>query len=596
MGNAQPPKWALKFLRWYCREEYLEEIEGDLFEFYYLRLHTSKNSADLFFIWNVMRSFRLINFKKTGLLNNWTMNLFKNYTKIYFRRFRRETSHFLVNIIGLGMGFSILFYILMYVHDEQSIDGFHSKKDRIYRIVDEQKEEDGIHQYVSTPGPLAEALKNEYPSIEEAAHLTYSGSQLLAVGEIRLDDRQWAMASKEIFDILDIEIIAGNPRKEFPGMAGMVVTEDLALRLFGSVDVVGEMVEETNFGPTEVLAVMKQMPKNSSYKFHNIYVTNYEQFPAGWKNFIGSWRGRFTETWVLTNENTDLRNHEVSQDFLSKYLSDDAVENTKYRFQNILDIHLGSEGIERGGMSPRLEIPYSNPSFLSMILWMGLLVLFIAALNYINLSSVQALRRTLEASMRKINGAGNKHLLIQLFFETLLTVMIAYTVAMVLVIIFFPFFLDVAKKELELSLLFSVDFIAYHLGAILIIWFASALLPAIYYSQLKRQLLVLKNAFSGKGDLLRKVLVGVQYALAIFLIIGSLVIYRQLNYVQSKDLGFELDKLITLDINSGAARREFKNIVNGLLENPNVVNASTSSRVPGEWKNIPIAMVGVTQT
>lgn len=597
MSKSQPPIWALKFLRWYCREEYLDEIEGDLFEFYYLRSKTSQKSANLFFVWNVLRSFRIINFKKTGLLNNWTMNLFKNYTKVYFRRFRKETSHYVVNILGLGMGFAILFFILMYVHDEQNIDGFHSKVDRVYRVVTEVQEEDGVHKYVSTPGPLAQALKDEFPLIEETAHLTYSGSQILVVGDNRIADRQWAMATREIFDILDINIISGNPMKEFPGPAGIVLTEELAMRLFGESDVVGKVIDDTNFGQAEVLAVMKEMPRNSTYKFSNIYVTNYDQFPEGWKSFIDSWEGRFTETWVLFKENADPKDIEPSKaNFKAKYIAEDERDQIDFNFQNISDIHLKSVGFERGGMSPRVAIPYSDQEFVSIILMMGFLVIFIAALNYINLSSVQALKRTLEASMRKINGANNRHLLVQLFFETFLTVIISYAISMLLVLVLFPFFLEIANKEFELSLLFGLDFIPYHIASISIIWIISALLPAIYYSQLKRQLLILKNAFSGKGDLLRKALVGVQYALSIFLIIGSIVIYRQLNYVQNKDLGFDLDNLIVLDINSGAARREFKNIVNGLLDNPNVINASTSSRVPGEWKNIPTALVSQTQT
>lgn len=427
--------------------------------------------------------------------------------------------------------------------------------------------------------------------------MTYSGSQVLAVGDKRIADREWAMVTKEIFNILDIDIVDGDPMKSFSGAAGLVITEDLAMRLFGRVDVVGDMVDGTDFGQVEVLAVMKEMPRNSSYQFKNIYVTNYDQFPEGWKRFISSWKGRFTETWVLFKENTDPKDiQHLKGDFLDKYLAEEYKGQVDFDFQNISDIHLNSAGYERGGMAPRVAIPYSNKEFVSITLMMGFLVIFIAALNYVNLSSVQALKRTLEASMRKINGANNRHLLVQLFFETLLTVTISYSIAVVLILILFPFFLEVANKDFSISFLFTKDFLPYHVGTVMIIWIIASLLPAIYYSQLKSRLLILKNAFSGRGDFLRKGLVGVQYALSIFLIIGSMVIYRQLNYVQSKDLGFDLDNLIVLDINSGKARSEFKNIINGLLDNSNVIDASTSSRVPGEWKNIPIAQVSPNLT
>ncbi|MEM0938830.1 MAG: ABC transporter permease [Bacteroidota bacterium] len=598
MAAIQPPKWALRFLRWYCREDYLDEIEGDLFEMYSKRVaNTSLNAARLFFIWNVLRSFRLINIKKTQFSNDWTMNLLRNYTNIYFRRFRLEIGHYFVNIFGLAIGITILFFVLMYVHDERNIDNYHQKKDRIYRVVNKIQEEDGMHQYLSVPGPLADALKQEFPAIEETAHLTYTGSQVLASGEKRFADREWAMATPSIFKILDFDIVSGDPMSS-KNPVGMVVTEDLAQRLFGTTNAVGKVIEGTNFGNVEVIAVMKPMPRNSSYSFNNIYVlSTYKEFDEGWQRFINSWSGRFTQTWVLLKEGANPSEIlAFKDDFVKKYVSKEEQELVNFYFQNIADIHLGSDEIERGGMSPRLSIPHSNREFVTVILSLGFLVMFIAALNYVNLSSVQALKRTMEASIRKINGAKGRNLIGQLFYETLLTILLAYVIASVLILVLFPYFKEISNKDFHLSLLYSIDLVPYHFTIIISIWIFSAFLPALYYSRLKRSLLILKNAFTGKGDILRKVLVGIQYALSIFLIIGSLVIYRQLSFIQSKDLGFNNERLIVLDINSGAARRSFKEIIAGITNNSNIINASTSSRVPGEWKNIPTADLSVNLT
>ena len=589
MSN-QPPKWAAGFLRWFCKEEFLDEIEGDLFEMYFKRTVKSAWLADAFFIWNVIRSFRPINFKRTQLINNWTMNLFKNYTKIYFRRFRKEASHYSINIFGLAMGFCILFLILMFVYDEQNIDGFHSKKDRIFQVVNIYNDDEGSFKFVSSPGPLAEAMKADFPAIEEVAHLTYTGSQVMVKGDVRIAERDWAVGTASIFNILDFEITKGDPHKDFNGQAGVVITEDLAKRLFGHTDVVGEVLDESRFGPAEVLATMKEMPQNSSYRFSTIYIGKYDQWPENWQRYIELWRGRFAQTWVLLKDGKSPEDVlSLKDDFLDKHVPEDFREHIDIDLMNIKDIHLGSTGIERGGMSPTLATPYSDNQFVSTILLLGFLVIFIAALNYINLSSVQALKRTLEASMRKINGAKNRNLVIQLFYETFLTVIIAYALAILLIAILFPYFLVIANKSFELNLLFSLDMIPYHISTIMVIWVISGVVPALYYSKLKRSLLITKNAFLGKGDLLRKILVGIQYAFSIFLIIGSIVIYRQLDYIQNKDLGFNNEQLITLDINSGTARRSFKEILQGLKNSVNVVNASTSSRVPGEWKNIPTA-------
>lgn len=597
MSELHPPKWALRFLRWYCRDEYLDEIEGDLFEFFHQRGKSSPKAARLFFVWNVFRSFRIINFKKIGLFNNWTMNLLKNYTKIYFRRFRKETSHYLVNIFGLGLGFTILFFILMFVFDEQSIDQFHSKKDRIYRVVEKSQEEDGTHDYLSTANPLAEALKSDFPMVEETAHMTYLGSQVLGKGDIKIADRDWTMVTKGIFDILDFDIIEGNPKKEFEGPAGIILEKEMARALFGRTDVVGEVLDQSRFGPVEVLAVMNEMPDNSSYRFREIYIIDVEQLSEGFQNFLKSWDSRFMQTWVLLKEGATPEDiYAKKTEFLEKYYDEEIRKEHDFYLHPISELHLGSTHIENGGPGPLLAIAYSDRQFVSMILLMGFLVIFIASLNYINLSSVQALKRTLEASMRKINGANSWQLVSQLFFETLFTIAIAYLLSMLLLIILFPYFLQITDKSIDLSILFSAQFVLSQLLAVVIIWAASALLPALYYSKLKRSLLILKNAFSGKGDTLRKVLVGIQYALSLFLIIGSIVIYRQLNFVQSKDLGFDKSNLIVMDINSGTTRRSFKGIIEGIKENPNVINATTSSRVPGEWKNIPQVFIGENLT
>lgn len=587
--SKHPPKWATGFLRWYCREDYLDEIEGDLFEMYSIRAKQSVRTAKLYFMWNVFRSLRWINLKKTQF-NNWTMNLYKNYTKIYFRRFRKETGHYVVNIFGLALGFAILFFLLMFVHDEQNIDTYHSKLDRVYRVVEKSMEEDGMHEYLTGANPMAEALKSDFSGIEETALMTYFGSQVLAKEDIRIADRNWALVTKGIFNILDFEIIDGNPMKDIQGMAGLVLSREMAMRLFGSIDVVGEVLDESRVGTAEVIAVMEDMPRNSSYSFKAIYVADLNQWPEGWQRFLSSWDSRFMQNWVLLKEGVSPEDIYASKDqFLEKYLEEEIRDEHDFYLLPFSEFHLGSSHIENGGPAPLLAIPTSDKQFVSVILIMGYFVIFIAALNYINLFSVQALKRTLEASMRKINGAGDRQLVYQLFFETLLTVLLAYVLSLALVFILFPSFLGIANKDFTISYLFQMDFALYHLSIILLVWILSAIVPAIYYSRLKRSLLILKNAFSGKGDLLRKVLVTVQYALSLFLIIGSMVIYRQLNFIQNKDLGFNKENLIVLDINSGAARRNFKNIIEGIKTSSNVANATTSSRVPGEWKNLPVA-------
>ncbi len=596
MYQPHPPKWALRFLRWFCKDEYLDEIEGDLYELFHARAAASKSRANAFFVWNVLKALHPVNLKSIHV-NTTTMHLLSNYVRIYFRRFRKEAIHYLVNILGLALGFAILFFILLFVYDEQHIDTFHSKADRIYRVIEKSTRDDGQHSYYSTPGPLAEALELEFPAIEAVAHLSCTGSHLITKGENKVMDRKWGFVTKELFDIWDIHMVDGNPRKDFSGQAGLVLTEQAAQSLFGRTDVVGERVDESRFGPIEVLAIMEPLPRNSSHQFNELYVVNYDQWQEDWKRYATGWDHRFTSTWVLLKEGQHPASiYERKEAFLDKYYNDESRVHHDFYLQPITDLHLGSTAIERGGMGPRVTIPDSSRTFVTVILLMGMLVLTIAALNYINLSSVQALKRTLEASMRQINGATTRQLLGQLFLETFLTVVLAYALSLVLLMVFFPYFQQVTNKDFTLGLLVSGDFVGYQVVAVLIVTVVAAILPAIYYSRLKRSLLVLKNAFSGKGEGLRKVLVGIQYALSIFLMVGTLVIYQQLDFVRSKDLGFDQSHVLTLDINSSALRSRFKSVVQELKKHANIQQASASSRVPGEWKNLPAISVGVNQT
>lgn len=592
-----PPKYALNFLRWYCREEFLDEIEGDLIELYEKRAEASQRHAHRKFLWDVIMSFRPVNIRSIKL-NNWTMNAIYNYTKVYFRRFRKETTHYLVNTLGLAMGFAVLFFILMYVYDEHHIDSYHAKSDRIYRVLETTTRDGETRVYSLTANPLAQALKDEYPEIEQAARMVYLGSGGLRYGVNEFHDRNYVFSTKELFDILDFNITKGDPYREFSGIAAVALNETSARKLFGEEDPIGKLVDlPGKVDGVEVIAVYEDMPKTSTYQFNTVYLSHFDQFPSGYGQWFGSWDSRGMTTWALFKENTDPETVMAKRmGFMEKYYTEELQDQHEFSFQPITDMHLGSSHLSTYGSEPLLQIPYTNRQFVSILLMIGIFVIIIASLNYINLSSVQALKRTLEAGIRKVNGATVGQLRFQLFVETFLTLFIAYSLSIALLVMFHSRFLALSDKAIPLERFFAVNLLSYHALAFITIWILSSLIPAIYYSKLNRSISLLKNVFTGKGDLLRKSFVVIQYGISMCLIIGSIVLYRQLNYVQTKDLGFKNERLVTLDINGGSARRNAKNIVNALKSDANVVNATTSSRVPGEWKYIPTVSLSTDKT
>lgn len=518
------------------------------------------------------------------------MNAIYNYTKVYFRRFRKETTHYLVNTLGLAMGFAVLFFILMYVYDEQHIDTYHSKSDRIYRVLEERTGPAGeVQHFSATSNMLADGLKSEFPEIEETAKMIYLGSGALRYGETQFNDRNYAFATKSLFNVLDFNMLKGDPMQDFNGPVAVVLNETTSRKLFGDEDPIGKLVElPGKMENVEVIGLYQNLPTTSTYQFNTIYVSKFDQFPGGYANYLTAWDSRGTTTWVLFKKNSSPESVlSKKEPFLEKYYNDEIRAHHDFYFQPIDQMHLGSGHLDHFGSEPLQEIQYSKREFVSIILLIGIFVIVIASLNYINLSSVQALKRTLEAGIRKVNGATIGQLRFQLFVETFLTLFIAYTLSIGLLVIFHTKFLELSDKSIPLERFFSASLLIYHGLAFFTIWILSSLIPAIYYSKLNRSISLMKNVFSGKGDMLRKSFVVVQYGISMCLIIGSIVLYRQLNYVQTKDLGFKNEHLLTLDINSGLARQNAKSIVNDLKTNANVINATVSSRVPGEWKSIP---------
>ncbi len=586
---TSPPKYALRFLRWFCREDYLEEIEGDLVELFDKRVEAPTINASILFWWDVIKTFRWVNFRKLKIEIP-IMNSIKNYLKIYFRRYKKETTHYLANILGLTLGFAVLFFVQLYVHDEQNLDTYHRKYERIYRVYEkEMNPEEGERIWNITTNPLAEALKEDFPEVEASAKMVYFGSSVLKYGDRAFAERNYILTTNTIFDIWDFEILAGDPQKEFPGTAAVVLTETMAKKLFGDEDPVGKVMEMPNrFEQVQVLAVIADMPRNSTYQFNALYITDFKKFEPRFQSYFDSWDSRFFTTWVLLKEGTSPEDLMAKKEsFMAKYLPEEIRDEHDFYLQPIADIHLGSSEMEAQGTEPQATIPYSNRRFVSIILLIGFGVIVIASLNFINLSSVQALKRTLEAGIRKVNGASQASLRFQLLVETFMTLFIAYGLTVALVSFFLPQLNELTAKQFTRSDLFAVDIVIFQVLSILVIGLLTTLIPAAYYSRLNRSLVLEKNVFAGRGELLRKIFIAAQYALSMVLIVAVIVLFRQMQYVQTKNLGFEKERVIALDINSGPLRASFKSIKEGIASHASIEAVSVSSRVPGEWKSVP---------
>ena len=290
-------------------------------------------------------------------------------------------------------------------------------------------------------------------------------------------------------------MLSGNPVQDFQGDVGVVLTKSFAKKLFGKEDAVGKVID-TRFDKATVLAVIDDMPKTSTFQQKVFFVTDFGKWSERFQAFFKSWDTHFMMTWVLFKEGANPENVIANKTaFLKKYVEDDLVKEHDFDFQNVKDIHLGSEYITEIGMEPLKAIPVSSKKFVWIILAIGACVIIIASLNFINLSSVQALKRSLEAGVRKVNGASTSQLRMQQFFETFVTIIISYALSIILTVLLLPFFNHFTEKTIQFNDFFSLDFVLVQVAVFIIIWILAAIIPSIYYAGLDRSILLTKNVF-----------------------------------------------------------------------------------------------------
>jgi len=342
--NHQPPKLSNKLLAWFCKDELHEEILGDLQEYHDDMKHLPNWKKKLFYWFHLINFIRPFAIKKTKTTTN--MSMLKSYIKIGWRQLMLKKVTSSVKIGGLALGMVVFFLILLYHQYEYSIDRYHSKADRIFRVYEKTDADEEGGQYQGLVSHmLAGALEAEFPEIELTANMIFLGTNTLRFGDNLFREKNYTAVSPAIFKIWDFEILEGDPSQMPRGAAGLVLTESGAKRLFGDEPALGKYVySHQRFGEIEVVGIIKDMPDNSTFQFNSIYVTNYEQW--GSLSFFNErwlklWDERIVTTWVLLKENAVAEAILENKDrFLEKYYDEEIRHKHDFFLQNIQDLHL----------------------------------------------------------------------------------------------------------------------------------------------------------------------------------------------------------------------------------------------------------------
>lgn len=517
--------------------------------------------------------------------------MFKNYLKVALRALLRNRTFTLVNIFGLVIGISFSCMLYIYISNELSYDTFHSKSDRTYRVITKDlRDPSNERVYGLTSPPMGNALVEDFPEVEEMVRLfQYMGQVVFEINGEKFQERNWFTTDPNFFNVFDFEFVAGDKATALAKPYSLVITESTQTKYFGNEDAVGKVLEIEG-SPVTITGVLKDHPDNSHLQFEFLF-SNIRS-DDGWAKYLNAWDRFGAYTYIVLQPGSSIDDvREKMPALLEKNLGSYA-SLFSADFQSIEDIYLHSGDIEAG-----TERDHGQMSYVYIFSSMGIFLLIIACINYINLSTSKALARAKEIGVRKVVGAYKNQLVFQFLTESFLVTFISMFLAIGAMDLLFPYFNDITGKSFDISWHTISDYGVSLVAISLIIGLISGSYPAFYMSKL-RPVSSLKG--KGQGDSgamhLRKGLVVFQFALTIVMIFSTIVVGRQLNFIQNKDIGFDEERLVVIDINSGNVRRNFQTMKEEYAKIPQVKSVAVSSRVPGEWKRIAEAYVKSPET
>ncbi|HMJ67874.1 MAG TPA: ABC transporter permease [Cyclobacteriaceae bacterium] len=471
--------------------------------------------------------------------------MIRNYIKIAFRALFRSKVHSAINIIGLSLGIGCCILITLFVKDEWTFDRFHTNADRIYRVY--AREDWGENQqffYTNTPFPMGPALKDNIPEVESQIRINKMGA-LVRIGD-DIFSETINIVDRDFFKVFDFEMIQGTG-DVLDKANNIVISEFKAKQFFGNSDPIGKVISvqlgET-FEEFTVAAVSKRVPTNSSIGFYlMISDLNYPKL-YDTKRLTESWFNISPETYVMLRPDVDPKVVEGKFPALFKtLLGEERFNESKYApgLQPLTSIHLDTS-------FPVGLAPVSDPKYSLILAAIALLILFVACINFVTLSIGRSMKRAKEVGIRKVVGAARKQLITQFIGEAILITTISMVIGVAMAVLSLPTFNNLAGKEL----VFPIDrFLATLIvSLLLIIGLISGSYPAFVLSAF-RPVAILKGSVQSGGSkqVLRKVLVGVQLVLSIFLITCTLVMRNQLGFLQNKNLGFNKEQLVVVPMN-----------------------------------------------
>ncbi|MEL6558809.1 MAG: ABC transporter permease [Bacteroidota bacterium] len=589
----RPPHWPDRFLEWFCDPELFEYIQGDIYEIFEERLQRKGSRyAKLAFCWDVFRFFRPSNFRKPTYNSN--PNMTRHNFKIAGRALLKHKTYSFINMLGLSIGMAICLLLFQYIQFELSFDKFHQEANNIYRVkFDDYQNDVFFSSQVTSPLGLGPAIDEAIPEIKEVVRIR----PMLNDEGVVISNMENAQSFLEFglyyvdysfFQLFDYQFIEGSSQSALKDLHSIVLTKESAIKYFGNTDVLGRTLSIKGGQLTAeftVSGVLESLPPNTHLQFDfllpaEFIIKHYGPYKRGngwdWFNFY---------TYFSLTEGAEPASVIDKIDRIAaNHLKPDDTWEIKSEIQALTAIHFTSDFSEDLAENTS---NYQNIWFYGLI---GLIIMLVAWLNFINLSTAQSIKREKEMGIRKCLGVQRKQLIAQLLTESLLINLLAGFIAIALAFMLLPIVNQILEVELALDVLLQPWFVFLFLGVLVISSMVAGMYPAFVMSSMKPISIARGNPISvSKGFDLRKVLVTLQFAISISLIAVTYVVYQQINFMKSQNLGYDIEQIlivpgprVVIEEGRDLLPGKYKAFKSDLVNHHSIKSVTGTSNIPGK--------------
>lgn len=497
--------------------------------------------------------------------------MFKNLLKTAVRHILKHFGYSTLNILGLTMGISSALFLIIYVSDEVSYDRYHEKSDRIYRVSSKISEPDDQFTWIFAQIPFGPQVVKDYPEVQSFVRFINMPRALYKYEDKEFNEENFFFVDSTLFDIFSYKVLKGEVKSALLNPKKIILTEKTATKYFGNSDPIGKTLT-AGTDAYEVTGVIENVPTNSHFRFDALAARN--NLPKQ----LGSWGNFGVFTYLLFPENFDVKAFETKMqgmyDAYMKTIFGPLNIKIEYILEPLTRIHLYSTNASE-------PEPTGSITYVYIFAIVALFLVLIAAMNYMNLATARSTRRAREVGLRKVVGSRRGPLVMQFLSESTVFTLMSLVISIALLIILLPKFNSLAGKSFDLHILYSPVILLTILGVLLVVGIIGGSYPAFFLSRFS-PVTVLKGEITqgSAGSLFRKILVVIQFAVSVIMIICTLVVFRQLNYLKTMDQGFDQTNVISLELNRQMVRK-YPVIKQALTENTNIKYVTSTNTAVG---------------